>query len=155
MSGFLLDTNCISEVVRVSPDPRVLGWLGAAEESLLHLSVLTLGEIRKGVASLTQSKRRTLLESWLEAELRVRFAGRILSIDAGVAIDGERRPRVKAKGAVLSTIDGLLAATALHHNLTIVSRNIGDFTQTHVPVLNPWKHMAIMFLPPFSAFSWR
>jgi predicted nucleic acid-binding protein len=140
MSGFLLDTNCISEVVRVSPNQGVLSWLGAAEESLLYLSVLTLGEIRKGVASLTQSKRRTLLESWLEAELRVRFAGRILSIDAGVTDRwGVLAAEVKAKGAVLSTIDGLLAATALHHNLTIVSRNIGDFAHTHVPVLNPWK----------------
>ncbi len=140
MSGFLLDTNCISEVVRVSPDQGVLSWLGAAEESVLYLSVLTLGEIRKGVASLTQSKRRTLLESWLEAELRVRFAGRILSIDAGVADRwGVLAAEVKAKGAVLSTIDGLLAATALHHNLTIVSRNIGDFAHTHVAVLNPWK----------------
>jgi predicted nucleic acid-binding protein len=140
MSGFLLDTNCISEVVRGSPDPRVLSWLGAAEESLLYLSVLTLGEIRKGVAALTQSKRRTLLESWLEVELQVRFAGRILSIDAAVADRwGVLAAEVKAKGAALSTIDGLLAATALHHNLTIVSRNIGDFAHTQVPVLNPWK----------------
>ena len=85
MSGFLLDTNCISEAVRVHPEPRVLSWLGAADESLLHLSVLTLGEIRKGVAALAQSKRRTLLETWLEVELQARFAGRILPIDAGVA----------------------------------------------------------------------
>ena len=140
MSGFLLDTNCISEVVRVSPDPRVLSWLGAAEESLLYLSVLTLGEIRKGVAALTQSKRRTLLESWLEVELRLRFAGRILSIDAAVANRwGVLAAEVKAQGAALSTIDGLLAATALHHNLTIVSRNIGDFACTQVSVLNPWR----------------
>jgi predicted nucleic acid-binding protein len=140
MSGFLLDTNCISEVVRVSPDPRVLSWLGAAEESLLYLSVLTLGEIRKGVAALTQSKRRTLLESWLEVELRLRFAGRILSIDAAVADRwGVLAAEVKAQGAALSTIDGLLAATALHHNLTIVSRNIRDFACTQVSVLNPWR----------------
>ena len=140
MSGFLLDTNCISEVVRVSPDPRVLSWLGAAEESLLYLSVLTLGEIRKGVAALTQSKRRTLLESWLEVELRLRFAGRILSIDAAVADRwGVLAAEVKAQGAALSTIDGLLAATALHHNLTIVSRNIRDFACTQVSVLNAWR----------------
>jgi toxin FitB len=140
MSGFLLDTNCISEVVRVSPDPRVLSWLGAAEESLLYLSVLTLGEIRKGVAALTQSKRRTLLESWLEVELRLRFAGRILSIDAAVADRwGVLAAEVKAQGAALSTIDSLLAATALHHNLTIVSRNIRDFACTQVSVLNPWR----------------
>lgn len=84
MSGFLLDTNCISEVLRVNPDPHVLSWLDAAEETLLYLSVLTLAEIRKGVATLTQGKRRTLLETWLEIELQARFAGRILSIDAAV-----------------------------------------------------------------------
>ena len=123
-----------------SPDPRVLSWLGAAEESLLYLSVLTLGEIRKSVAALTQSKRRTLLESWLEVELHARFAGRILSIDAAVADRwGVLAAEVKAKGAALSTIDGLLAATALHHNLTIVSRNVGGFAHMQVSVLNPWK----------------
>ena len=66
MSGFLLDTNCISEVVRARPEPRVLAWMEAADERLLFLSVLTLGEIRKGIAALPQSKRRTRLESWLE-----------------------------------------------------------------------------------------
>ena len=140
MSGFLLDTNCISEVVRVHPEPRVLSWLGAAEESLLYLSVLTLGEIRKGVATLTQGRRRTLLETWLEVELQARFTGRILSIDVAVADRWSvLAAGVKAKGAALSTIDGLLAATALHHNLTIVSRNVGDFANTQVPVLNPWE----------------
>jgi predicted nucleic acid-binding protein len=140
MSGFLLDTNCISEAVRVHPEPRVLSWLGAADESLLHLSVLTLGEIRKGVAALAQSKRRTLLETWLEVELQARFAGRILPIDAGVADRwGVLAAASKLKGATLSTVDGLLAATALHNNLTIVSRNVGDFAHTHVPVFNPWN----------------
>src|SRR6266446_805543 len=69
MSGFLLDTNCISELVRPKPEPRVLEWMEAADESLLHLSVLTLGEIRKGVAGLVQGKRRTHLETWLEVDL--------------------------------------------------------------------------------------
>jgi toxin FitB len=140
MSGYLLDTNCISEVVRVNPEPRVLGWLEAAEEALLYLSVLTLGEIRKGVAALTRGKRRTLLETWLEVELQARFSGRILSIDTAVTDRwGALAAEVKAQGAALSTIDGLLAATVLHHNLTIVSRNVGDFANTQVPVWNPWK----------------
>jgi predicted nucleic acid-binding protein len=85
MSGFLLDTNIISEAVRPRPEPLVLEWLEAADESLLYLSVLTLGEIRKGLAILPQSKRRTQLETWLEVELRARFSGRILPIDAGVS----------------------------------------------------------------------
>jgi toxin FitB len=140
MSGFLLDTNCISEVVRVKPEPRVLEWMEATDEGLLYLSVLTLGEIRKGLAGLSQSKRRTHLEAWLEVELHARFSGRILPIDAAVADRwGVLAADAKRKGTALSTIDALLAATALHYNLTIVSRNVSDFANAHVPVLNPWE----------------
>ena len=140
MSGFLLDTNCISEIVRVKPEQRVAEWIEAADESLLYLSVLTLGEIRKGVAGLSPGKRRMQLEAWLEVELRARFSGRILPIDAAVADRwGSLAAEAKRKGTPLSTIDSLLAATALHHNLTIVSRNVSDFTSTQVPVLNPWQ----------------
>ena len=140
MTGFLLDTNCISEAVRLTPDPRVMAWIEAVEESLLYLSVLTMGEIRKGLAALPQGKRRSRLETWLEVELHARFSGRILSIDAAVADRwGLLAASAKTKGNPLSTIDGLLAATAIHHNLTIVSRNVGDFRNTQVPVVNPWE----------------
>ena len=140
MTGFLLDTNCISEIVRLKPEPRVMAWIEAAEETLLYLSVLTLGEIRKGLAALPQGKRRSRLETWLEVELQARFSGRILSIDAPVADRwGLLAANAKGKGKPLSAIDGLLAATAIHHNLTIVSRNVGDFTTTQVPVVNPWE----------------
>jgi predicted nucleic acid-binding protein len=140
MTGFLLDTNCISEVVRLKPDPRLTAWIEAAEESLLFLSVLTLGEIRKGLAALPQGKRRSRLETWLEVELQARFSGRILSIDAAVADRwGLLAAVAKTNGQPLSAIDGLRAATAIHHNLTIVSQNAGDFTNTQVPVVNPWE----------------
>jgi predicted nucleic acid-binding protein len=140
VSGFLLDTNCISEAVRVHPEPKVMAWIEAADESMLYLSVLTLGEIRKGVAALTPSRRRTKLETWLEVELRVRFSERILSVDQEVADRwGSLAAGSKAKGKPLSTIDGLLAATALHHNLTIVSRNTGDFSSVPVDLVNPWE----------------
>lgn len=140
MSGFLLDTNCISEVVRVRPEPRVLEWLDAVDERLLFLSVLTLGEIRKGIAGLPQSRRRTHLESWLDVELRSRFAGKILAIDGAVADRwGLLAAEAKRKGSSLSAVDGLLAATALEHNLTLVSRNVADFTNTAVSILNPWE----------------
>ena len=85
MNGFLLGTNCISEVVSPRPERRVLDWLDRTDEALLHLSVLTLGEIRKGIAGLAQGKRRTQLESWLETDLPARFSGRILTIDRSVA----------------------------------------------------------------------
>src|SRR5579864_7203098 len=124
MSGFLLDTNCISELVRPKPEPRVMEWMEAADEAMLYLSVLTLGEIRKGLAGLPQGKRRTHLETWLEVDLQARFAGRIVSIDAAIADRwGLITAEAKRKGRALSIIDGLLAATALHRNLTRHSRN--------------------------------
>ena len=140
MSGFLLDTNCISELVSKKSEPRVLDWFEATDEGLLYLSVLTLGEIRKGIALLPQGKRRTRLETWLEVELKARFAGRILSIDSAVADRwGLLFAETKRKGTPLALIDGLLATTALQFNLTVVSRNDGDFNSTQVAVLNPWK----------------
>jgi predicted nucleic acid-binding protein len=140
MKGYLVDTNCISEAVRLRPDPRVMSWLEGADEDLLYLSVLTLGEIRKGVASLPQGRRRASLESWLNLELQARFSGRILSIDEAIADRwGLLAATAKNKGRGLSAIDGLLAATAIQHNLTIVSRNDADFADTQVPVVNPWK----------------
>jgi len=140
MSAYLLDTNCISEFVRAEPDPGVMTWLEAADEALLYLSVLTMGEIRKGIAGLSQGKRRTRLETWLEVELRARFASRILSVDAAVADRwGLLAAGARSEGKSLSTIDGLLAATALQHNLTIVSRNVSGFANVRVQVLNPWQ----------------
>jgi predicted nucleic acid-binding protein len=140
MSGFLLDTNCISELVKPKPEPRVVEWMEAADEAMLHLSVLTVGEIRKGLAGIPQSKRRTRLETWLAVELQARFAGRIMPIDAAIADRwGVIAAGAKRWGKTLSVIDGLLAATALHHNLTVVSRNASDFTNAQVQVLNPWE----------------
>lgn len=140
MSGFLLDTNCISELVRPKPEPRVMEWMEATDEAMLYLSVLTIGEIRKGLAGLAQGKRRTHLETWLEVDLQTRFAGRIMPIDAAIADRwGVIAAEGKRKGKALPVIDGLLAATALHHNLTVVSRNASDFANTQVQVLNPWQ----------------
>jgi predicted nucleic acid-binding protein len=140
MSGFLLDTNCISELVRPNPEPLVIEWMEAADEGLLYLSVLTVGEIRRGIAGLPQGKRRSHLESWLEVALQARFAGRIVPVDAPIADRwGLIAAEAKRKGKALSIMDGLLAATALHHNLTVVSRNVSDFQNTQVQVLNPWQ----------------
>jgi predicted nucleic acid-binding protein len=139
MSGFLLDTNCISELVRNRPERRVLQWIEAVDESVLYLSVLTLGEIRKGVAGLPLSKRRTRLETWLEVDLQARFSGRILPIDARVANRwGLLAAQARGRGVALPVIDGLLAATAVHYDLTVVSRNASNFASAQVPVVNPW-----------------
>lgn len=139
MNGFLLDTNCISELVSPKPKKRVLEWIDAADESFLFLSVLTLGEIRKGIAGLALGKRRALLESWLVRELPLRFGGRIVGIDAAVADQwGILAAAAKRRGKPLAIVDGLLAATALQFNLTLVTRNIGDFAQTRVSLLDLW-----------------
>jgi predicted nucleic acid-binding protein len=140
MSGFLLDTNIISELIKPRPEPKVVAWIEAADESLLYLSVLTLGEIRKRIASLPQTARRGQLEAWLANDLRSRFSGRILPVDEAVAdcwglLTGEAsRNRIR-----LPVIDGLLAATALSHNLTLATRNAQDVAATGVPTLNPWE----------------
>ena len=140
MRGFLLDTNGISELVRPKPDPRVVEWMESADESQLYLSVLTLGEIRKGVAELVHGRRRANLEAWLDVELQGRFRERILPIDAAIADQwGQLTATAKRKGKTLPVIDGLLAATALHYNLTVVTRNASDLMNAQVQVLNPWQ----------------
>ena len=140
MSGFLLDTNVISELVKPKPEPRVTTWIDSIDEDLLYLSVLTLGEIRRGIASLRDAQRRVILEAWLDSDLIFRFAERILPIDGAVA---DRWGRLAADAASakspLPVIDGLLAATALDHNLTYVTRNTKDVAVTRVSVFNPWS----------------
>ena len=143
MTGFLLDTNCISELVLVKPEPRVVQWLDVCDERLLYLSVLTIGEIRKGIAALVAGKQRTRLESWLELELKTRFNDRILPIDEEVAERwGVLAAQAKAAGRPLAVIDGLLAATALHYNLAIVTRNTADFAETNVSIICPWDSLS-------------
>lgn len=109
-------------------------------ETLLHLSVLTLGEIRRSVVALPHARRRARLEAWLETDLRSRFHGRILSIDERVADRwGLLTAQALKSGIVLPVIDGLLAATALQHNLTFVTRDTGSIAAAGVAVFNPWE----------------
>jgi len=139
LSGFLLDTNLISELVRPRPNSGVLDWIKSTDESILHISVLTVGEIRKGIAVLADGRRRASLESWLEHELASRFSGRILSIDQGVADRwGRISAAAKTRGMPLPVIDGLLAATALHFNLTVVSRDRTYAAVAGLDFFNPW-----------------
>jgi toxin FitB len=129
----------------LKPDLRVLAWMDAADERTLYLSALTVGEIRKGIVTLVEGKRRAQLESWLEIDLRD-VAGRILPVDDAVAdrwglLAGEMR----RKGKPMPTVDAMIAATALHHNPTVVSRNVNDFKNAEVPVLtrgNPLRPLA-------------
>lgn len=140
MSGFLLDTNVLSEFNRRGgPDPLVKQWLEAADAASLHASVFTFGEIRLGVELLPPSKRRTQLEQWLDRDLPEWFEGRILSVDQAIADQwGLLRAQAQLKGRPLSVVDAVLAATALQHDLTIVSRNVSDFSTVGLAILNPW-----------------
>jgi predicted nucleic acid-binding protein len=140
VSGFLFDTNVISELIKPQPETNVTAWIEDTDESLLYLSVLTLGEIRRGIAALPQSRRRAILEAWLETDLRARFAERILTIDQEVADRwGLLTAAARSSGIVLPVIDSLLAATALEHNLTLVTRDVGQIPTTGVAVFNPWE----------------
>ena len=136
-AGWLVDTNVISELRRRDPDANVRAWFAQRPATELYLSVLTLGEIRKGVEALTDSGRRTVLNQWLERELPVFFADRLLPIDAGVAHQWGQL--LAEAGRSLPAIDSLLAATAMHHNLVLVTRNLKDVAGLPVKVLNPWE----------------
>jgi predicted nucleic acid-binding protein len=140
VSGFLLDTNVISELVKPRPEANVTAWLECTDESLLYLSVLTIGEIRRGIAVLPQSRQRAVLEAWVEKDLRARFEDRILAIDHEVADRwGLLTAAARKSGIVLPVIDGLLAATALEHNLTLVTKDTGQIPSMGVAVFNPWQ----------------
>jgi toxin FitB len=142
MSGFLLDTSVISEFARAdnTPDQRVRLWLERAEPDSLYASVLTFGEIRRGIEKLPPSKRRSYLEAWLEKDLHDWFENRLLPIGEVIANRwGILAATAQRGGTPLSIIDGLLCATALEHKLTVVTRNTAHFFHRGVPVLNPWQ----------------
>ncbi len=135
--SYLLDTNIVSETVRRSPNKAVIAWLDQLPGEALYVSVLTLGEIRKGIETLTDRKRREKLRLWLEHELPAWFEGRILSVDLAVA---DRWGRLLAEvGRPVPTTDSLLAATALHHELRLVTRNSSDFEYPGLEVINPFR----------------
>ena len=140
MSGFLLDTNVVSELIRPEPSPKVARWVDDTDEGLLHLSVLTLGEIRKGISSLTHLPRRAALETWFANDLVARFSGRILPVDLATAERwGELSGSAAARRSPLPVIDGLLAATAMEHDLTFVTRDTKHLAATGVAFIDPWS----------------
>lgn len=138
--SYLLDTCVISELVSARPASAVLEWMANVETTRLFLSVLTIGEIKRGIVRLPASKRRSTLESWLEQDLSLRFHGRILPLDMAVMLTwGQLVGELENKGRPLPAIDSLIAATALHYQLQLVTRNEKDFADTGVNVLNPWR----------------
>ena len=141
MSGFLIDTNVLSEYRRPGgPDAGVKHWLETTDVQSQFVSVITLAEIEKGIKLLAEGKRRAQLEDWLKQDLEAWFAGRILPVDRDVAA---RWASLVAQGTrtgrPLPTINSLIAATALAYDLTIVTRNTRDFEGIGTPTLNPWE----------------
>lgn len=141
MSAFLLDTNVLSEFKRRGePDPHVRDWLRAADPDQLWASVLSFGEIRKGIERLAAGKRRTELEAWLVQDLEQWFEERFLQVTKAIAERwGVLSARSLDKGAPLPNIDGLIAATAIEHDLTLVTRNVKNFAGLGVALFNPWE----------------
>lgn len=142
MNGFLLDTNVISEFARTdgNPDFRVRQWLEAIDPKSLYASVLTFGEIRRGIEKLPAGKRRLHLERWLERDLHEWFANRLLPISEEISNRwGVLAATAERNGMPLAIIDGLLSATALQHDLTMVTRNTSDFRSADMRILNPWQ----------------
>jgi toxin FitB len=144
MSGFLLDTNIPSETVKLHPDTRVTTWISAQPNPTLFISVVTIGELRRGFVTLPPSEveRRKRLEQWLERDVMLWFNGRILVTkevaDRWGVIDGT----CQLRGTPSNTADGLIAATALEHGLTVATRNVKDFARFApfgVPIFNPWE----------------
>ena len=134
--SYLIDTNVISELARPKPSKAVLIWFDSIPSDALNISVLTLGEIRKGIEQMPEGARREKLRVWLEHDLIEWFGNRILPIDIAVS---DRWGRLVAQmGRPVPSIDSLLAATALHHELRMVTRNQKDFNYPGLEVVNPW-----------------
>lgn len=139
--NYILDTNVVSELIKKQPHPQVVQWVDEQDSSRLYLSVITIGEIRKGIEKLPSSPRKETLHDWLTAQLLVRFDGRILPLTTAVMLRwGELTGRLETDGIVLSALDSFIAALALESDFTIVTRNVDDFQSTGVRVFNPWDH---------------
>jgi predicted nucleic acid-binding protein len=136
---FLLDTNVVSEWAKPAPSPRVIEWLAEADEDRLFISVVTLAELRGGVAALPTGRRRNQLDEWLSNDLPARFEGRVLPVDTAVADQwGRITAKAKATRRPVHAMDAFLAATSQVHRLTLVTRNVTDFQSAGTPVFCPW-----------------
>ena len=139
MSSFLLDTNIPSELVRPQPEPKLKTWVAAQNLDTLFISSVSFGELRKGIILLSPGKRRSELEAWIETDLSILFSDRILSVTRPIAerwgvLEGQRQ----LAGRPLNTPDGMIAATAPEHGLTLVTRNAKGFADLGVAIINPW-----------------
>ncbi len=135
---FLLDTNTVSEWVKLRPNTGVIDWMDSIDDERVFLSAVSLAEVRYGIEGLAHGNRRRQLEEWLGRELPLRFEGRILPVDASIADTwGRIVSRSEVAGRPIAAMDAFLAATAEVHRLTLVTRNISHFSVLKA-VINPW-----------------
>ena len=138
--AYLLDTCTISEMVSVKPNSKVLKWFESQSEKTLYLSIITIGEIEKGIYGLAQSKKRLRLETWLFDALVPGFQNRLLGIDRKLMTTWAKMiAELKTKGMNRQSFDSVIEATALHHQLILVTRNVKNFQHSQVTILNPWE----------------
>jgi toxin FitB len=137
---YILDTNVISEAINKQPNPQVMNWLKAMDAQELYLSVVTVGEIKKGIEKLPESHRKETIKGWFENELLIKFDGRILALDLPVILVwGELVGALERKGRKLPALDSLIAATAKYYDYTLVTRNEKDFAGIDITIFNPFK----------------
>lgn len=137
---WLLDTNVVSESVRPDPNRRVLTWIAARAGDQLAISILTIAELRTGVATLNNAARQRSFEAWMNAYVLPNFQDRTLPVTLEILIDWLNLSRLlNAKGGRRPPVDLLIAATARIHDLTVVTRNVRDFVDTGVIVYDPWS----------------
>jgi len=138
--NYLLDTCIISELIKHKAERRVLAWLESVPEDRLYLSVLTLGELHKGIARLDAGERRRRLEKWLSDEVQTRFEGRILTLDEeALALWGRIMGEGERRGRTWPIMDSLMAASAIAGNMTLVTRNLTDVQDLGVTLFDPWQ----------------
>ena len=137
---YLLDTCVISELIKPVPNDKVMSWIQNIDESQLYISVLTFGEIEKGIQKLTDGPKKVKLKLWLEVDLNQRFENRIIPINLDVAIKwGKIQAMSERTGRPLPAIDGLIATSALVNNCVVVTRNTSDMEQSTAELFNPWE----------------
>lgn len=138
----LIDTNVISELWKLAPDSNVLAWIDAQAIETLHLSVLTVAELRYGLATMPEGKRRTIYQERLEREVLPAFASRVLAFDLDTSKTyAERMAKARAEGKAIARADGYIAATAAAHGLMVATRDTSPFEAAGLEVINPWEAM--------------
>lgn len=135
----LLDTNVLSEVTKPRPDETVLQWLHGLDEDRTFISIVSIAEIRRGVALMDGGRKRDALDEWLRYDLPQRFESRIIPVEEPVAFAwGDLMALAKRSGRGLASMDGLIAATAIAHRLTLATRNVKDFEGFGINIIDPW-----------------